>query len=132
METEGAGPAPESQILEAMDAAEPSQATAVLSRLLSDLRSGGVDGVNLAGMWESFKRLLHRRGFFVATAAQVAKSLEEIDAVGESFDLFDLARCLAQVDALRMKTQGLPNHRVLPELQRFVRRRSPGKSPKEK
>jgi len=103
-----------------MEAAEPSQAAEVLCRLTADLHARGVNGVNLSGMWNSFKRLLHRRGYFVATPAQVAASLDEIAAVGEGFDLYDLARSLAHYDAARMECRGLTDHRALPELKRFA------------
>jgi hypothetical protein len=109
----------ERTILEAMEAAEPTQATVVLARLTSNLQAQGVNGVNLTDMWNSFKRLLHRRGYFVTTAAQVANSLDEIEALGEGFDLFDLARTLAHYDAVRMECRGLADHRALPELKRF-------------
>jgi hypothetical protein len=112
--------APERRILEAMEAAEPTQAAEVLSGLTADLHARGVNGVNLSGMWNSFKRLLHRRGYFVGTPAQVNASLEEIAAVGEGFDLYDLARNLAHYDAARMECRGLSDHRALPELKRFA------------
>jgi hypothetical protein len=101
------------EILHAMEAAEPTEAAAVLGRL-TECR-----GINLARMWISFKRLLHRRGYFVATPAEVEMSLAEIEAVGEGFDLFDLARGLARFDAARMDSMGLRGHRALPELRRF-------------
>jgi len=119
MEIDGAL-APERRILDAMDAAEPSQAAEVLGRLTADLHARGVNGVNLSGMWNSFKRLLHRRGYFVGTPGQVTASLEEIAAVGEGFDLYDLARSLAHYDAARMECRGLSDHRALPELKRFA------------
>jgi len=111
--------APERRILDALEAAEPSRATEVLAGLTADLQARGVNGVNLSGMWNSFKRLLHRRGYFVATPAQVAASLDEIVEVGEGFDLFDLARNLAAYDAARMESHGLAGHRALPELRQF-------------
>lgn len=111
---------PEKKILDAMEAAEPTQAAEVLSRLTDDLHARGVNGVNLTGMWNSFKRLLHRRGYFVGTPAQVETSLEEIASVGAGFDLFDLARNLAHYDSARMECRGLADHRVLPELKRFA------------
>ena len=112
---------PEGRILEAMEAAEPVQATAVLTQLTSNLHARGVNGVNLTGMWNSFKRLLHRRGYFVATPAQLAASLEEIEAVGEGFDLYDLARTLAHYDSVRMDCCGLTDLRSIPELRRFFK-----------
>jgi hypothetical protein len=120
MEFEGEPKGQEGRILDAMEAAEPSQAAAVLAQLTSDLESRGVNGVNLTGMWNSFKRLLHRRGYFVATPAQLASSLEEIQAVGEGFDLYDLASNLARYDTVRMNGRGLAGHRALPELKRFA------------
>jgi hypothetical protein len=102
-----------------MEAAEPTEAATVLAQLTSDLHAKGVNGVNLTGMWNSFKRLLHRRGYFVTTPAQLTTSLDEIEAVGEGFDLFDLARNLARYDAVRMECCGLADYRSLPELKRF-------------
>lgn len=121
---------PERRILDAMEATEPSQATEVLSRLTAELHARGVNGLQLPAMWNSFKRLLHRRGYFVTTPAQLATSLDEITAVGEGFDLFELARTLAHYDAVRMECRGLADHRALPELKRFAPYctcRSPGK-----
>jgi hypothetical protein len=112
--------APERRILDALEAAEPTQAAEVLSRLTADLHAHGVNGVNLSGMWNTFKRLLHRRGYFVATPGQLTASLDEIAAVGEGFDLYDLARNLAHYDAARMECRGLSDHRALPELKRFA------------
>jgi len=103
------------EILHAMEAAEPTEAAAVLGRM-----PHAAQGINLARMWTSFKRLLHRRGYFVATPAEVETTLTEIEAVGEGFDLFDLARGLAHFDAARMDTLGLQGHRALPELRRFA------------
>ncbi|HVE40834.1 MAG TPA: hypothetical protein VNM14_13150 [Planctomycetota bacterium] len=120
MEFEGNARVHEGRILEAMEAAEPSQAVAELARLTSDLESKGVNGVNLTGMWNSFRKLLHRRGYYVATPAQLAASLDEIETVGEGFDLFDLAASLARFDALRMNSRGLAGHRALPELKKFA------------
>lgn len=119
---------PERKILAAMEAAEPAQATEALVRLTADLHARGVNGVNLSGMWSSFKRLLHRRGYFVTTPGQVAASLDEIAEVGEGFDLYDLARNLAAYDLARMECRGLSDHRALPELKRFA----PGCSCKSK
>lgn len=110
----------ERKVLEAMEAAEPTQATTVLARLADDLHAHGIHGVNLAGMWTSFMHLLQRRGYYVTTPGQVAASLKEIEAVGEGFDLFDLARSLAHYDAVRMERRGLAGHRVFPELRPFA------------
>lgn len=104
-----------------MEVAEPNEAAAVLERLSEHVRTHEGNGINLARMWASFKRLLHRRGYFVGTPAEIETSLQEIEAVGEGFDLFDLARGLAHFDALRMEAQGLIGHRALPELRRFAK-----------
>jgi hypothetical protein len=108
------------EILHAMEAAEPTEAAAVLGRLTHHLQTHPDEGINLARMWTSFKRLLHRRGYFVATPAEVETTLEEIVEVGEGFDLFDLARGLAHFDAARMNALGLRGHCALPELRRFA------------
>jgi hypothetical protein len=132
MEMDGAQ-APERRILDAMEAAEPAQATEVLARLTENLHARGINGVNLSGMWNSFKRLLHRRGYFVSTPAQMALSLDEIATMGEGFDLYDLARNLARYDQARMECRGLTDHRALPELKAFApacacRESKPGRS----
>jgi hypothetical protein len=120
MESEGPTKGPETRILEAMDAVEPTEASAVIAQLTTDLHLQGINGVNLAGMWTSFKRLLDRRGYFVATPAQLASTLDEIEGVGEGFDLYDLASSLARYDTVRMECRGLSGHRALPELKRFA------------
>jgi hypothetical protein len=131
MELEGEPKGQEGRILEAMEATEPSQAAAELARLTSDLESRGVNGVNLTGMWNSFKRLLHRRGYYVATPAQLTASLDEIQTIGEGFDLFDLASNLARFDTVRMKGRGLAGHRALPELRGFIPPSDRPRHPKE-
>ena len=108
------------ELLHAMEAAEPTEAAAVLDRLTNHVQSHPGNGINLARMWTSFKRLLHRRGYYVATPAEVESTLTEIEAVGEGFDLFDLARGLAHLDAARMESLSLRGHRALPELRRFA------------
>lgn len=112
-----------SAILQAMEAAEPAEATAVLDRLTEHFDRHQGHGINLARMWTSFRHLLHRRGYFVSTPAEVEIALEEIAAVGEGFDLYDLARRLAHFDAVRMESLGLKGHRALPELRRFAVRK---------
>lgn len=108
-----------SAILQAMEAAEPAEATAVLDLLTEHFDTHQGHGINLARMWTSFRHLLHRRGYFVSTPAEVETTLKEVEAVGEGFDLFDLARRLAHFDAVRMEALGLKGHRALPELRRF-------------
>ena len=120
MESESVKPCPERKLFEALEAAEPRRATAVLSDLTSDLLSKGVDGVSPTRMWTRFKRLLHRRGYYVDTPAQLSASLDEIEAVGKGFDLFDLARSLAAYDAARTAARGPNGHPALSQLKRFA------------
>jgi hypothetical protein len=108
------------EILQAMEAAEPAEAAAVLDRLTEHFASHQGHGINLARMWTSFRHLLHRRGYFVSTPAEIETALKEIESVGEGFDLFDLARRLAHFDTVRMESLGLKGHRALPELRRFA------------
>ena len=122
METEGARSGPEEGILEAMEAAEPAEAAAGLSRLAEELHARGIDALNLSPLWNRFKRLLHRRGYFVSTPTQLAASLDEIHAVGEGFDLFDLASSLAHYDAVRTECRGLSERLAIPALRKFARR----------
>jgi hypothetical protein len=121
-----------SEVLEAMAAVEPKAATEALDRLTADLETHGVNGVDPLEMWASFKRVLRRRGFFVSTPAETAVSLAEIKAVGPGFDLFDLARGLAQFDALRMEHLGRTGQRMLPEIQSFWPSPTPRKHRKDR
>lgn len=68
---------------------------------------------------KTFFELLRRRGYFVASADQIQASLEEIAQVGEGFDLFDLARALAQYDMIITECRGLRRRRLFPELRAF-------------
>jgi len=120
------------EILQALEAAEPSQATAGLDWLILRLRAEGSNGLDLPGLWKSFKRLLHRRGYFVSTSAEVTASLDEISGVGEGFDLYELARKLAEYDAIRTECLRLRKRRVLPQLKRFSPTCPCGKHRKEK
>lgn len=111
---------PHFEVYEAMDAAEPVQATEALSRVSELLQSRGEDGLDLAGLWDRFLHLLERRGYYVRTPSQLADSLREIEAIGEGFDLYNLARSLAQYDALRRTIPSTSGPRGLPELAAFV------------
>lgn len=108
-----------SEVLEAMAAVEPKAAAEALERLTRDLQVHGVDGGDPLDLWNPFKRVLKRRGYYVSTPAEIATSLSEIEAIGEGFDLFDLTRGLAQYDLLRMEYLGRPGQRTLPELEAF-------------
>lgn len=69
---------------------------------------------------EAFLDLLRHRGYFVATAGEVAQTLEEIVGMGEGFDLHDLARALAEYDTTLTKCLKLTKQPLFPELGRFV------------
>jgi len=120
METEGYSKDPGIQVLEALEAVEPTQAMTVLSTLADDLHASGQDRLDLNRAWESFKQVLQRRGYFVETPAELSRSLREIQEVGAGFDLYDLARSLAQYDLARTKCRKLANDRALPELKSFA------------
>jgi hypothetical protein len=110
---------PADPILEAMAAAEPSEAATGLEQLTRQLEGDGAPEVDLASLWIAFKRLLHRRGYFVSSSSELARSLEEIHDVGEGFDLYDLALGLARYDVLRMERAGIQGHRSIPQLKTF-------------
>ncbi len=120
MESESIKPCPERKLFEALEAAEPHEATAALDDLTSTLLSTGADGISPVKMWTRFKRLLHRRGYYVQTPAQLSASLDEIEAVGEGFDLYDLARSLTAYDAARSAARCPEGHPALPQLVRFA------------
>ena len=109
-----------SPVFEALQAVEPAQATAELTRLTELLHQQGIDSLDLNRAWDAFKRLLDRRGYYVDTPTRLAASLTEIDAVGAGFDLYDLAKSLARYDAVRRKCRRLPESPGLPELKRFT------------
>lgn len=101
--------------LDAMKRADTAEAIERVRRLAEEVREGR-DRPELEGIWESFRALLHRRGYFVDAPGDLAGSLNEIYQLGEGFDLHDLARALAGLDAL---LGGGPGRRRFPELGRF-------------
>jgi hypothetical protein len=107
------------EVLEAMQATEPSQATAVLSKLSEDLHDKGADALDLTRAWAAFLKLLERRGYFTATPSQLAESLQEIKSIGAGFDLYDLAQSLARYDVVRTKCLHISGSRIVPELATF-------------
>lgn len=115
-----------------MAAAEPSAAATGLERLTRQLETAGEGEVDLETLWVTFKRLLHRRGYFVSSPSELSRSLEEIHAVGEGFDLYDLALGLARYDLLRMERVGIQGHRSIPELNAFSPSRARRNPRKEK
>lgn len=65
---------------------------------------------------EAFFGLLGRRGYFTGSPEKIQKTVGEIHAVGPGFDLFDLARNLAQYDTISTECLGLRTRRLFPEL----------------
>jgi hypothetical protein len=84
------------QALKALDAGEAVEAAAQFERLMAIGKKQGSPVLEPSSAWESLKRLLGKRGYFVATPGQVVKSLEEIRDVGEGFDLYDLVASMAR------------------------------------
>jgi hypothetical protein len=115
-----------------MAAAEPAEAAAGIEELTQQLPAHEAGGIDLSTLWVAFKRLLQRRGYFVSSPSELACSLGEIHAVGEGFDLYDLALGLAQYDVLRMERVGIMGHRALPELKAFIPTIARGSHRKEK
>ena len=107
------------QAARAMEAAEPSQALSAVCRLIRLARVGVGDGAKLEGIRDSFTYLLRRRGYAVSMPSEMACSLNEIYALGEGFDLYELSRSLAELDAILVDCSGQSACRLLPELARF-------------
>lgn len=120
MEFEGRASGGRTAVFQALEAVEPSQAAEALSTLTDALHGKGPDSLDLDLAFEAFKHLLDRRGYYVATPAQLAASLAEIKAVGPGFDLYELACSLASYDAVRTKCRKLSQSRSLPELHAFA------------
>ena len=120
------------ETIRAMGASEPQGAVAVTERLTAQVWKGSPDQTDLAGMWGAFMNLLRRRGYYVSTASELAGTLGEIHALGEGFDLYDLARALAELDRALADGFHLKPDRQLPDLKRFSRRNLCGGSSAEK
>jgi hypothetical protein len=74
------------------------------------------------GLLKGFRDLLERRGYFAASEADFARSLQEIHALGEGFDLYDLARQLAAVDTICTQCLKSAPRPLFPGLQLFAPR----------
>ena len=74
---------------------------------------------SLSSAWEPFLSLLGRRGYFVKDLTETRCALEEIEAMGEGFDLYDLAASLSRCDTALAVHLNAPSARMFPELQRF-------------
>jgi len=75
--------------------------------------------ISLGSAWDPFLSLLGRRGYFVADFEETRGALEEIEAMGEGFDLYDLAASLSRCDSALAAHLNAPAARIFPELQRF-------------
>jgi hypothetical protein len=124
--------APETAVLEALQATEPTQASAALSALADRLPGLGADVLDLTAAWQAFVRLLDRRGYFVDTPDELATSLKEIEEIGAGFDLYDLAQSLARYDSVRSRCRRLGRSHCLPELKGFAPTRTHSHGRKEK
>lgn len=122
-----------------MESGDAAQAGEALRDLEVSARAGALlPPPSCQGMWESFVRLLHRRGYFVATAEELAASLAEIRQIGEGYDLFDLVESLARLDVTLTECLARRPQRLFPPLVSFAPRcgcpdhapdqRSPGPS----
>ncbi len=110
-------------IVQAMEAGQARDAVDALSRLEASVRQKGkADGVRLSRIWEAFRLLLHRRGYFVSAPEQIADSLKEIHEVGQGFDLHDLAVTIARFDMEITQCLKLLPERLFPELHAFAPR----------
>lgn len=106
--------------LRALDAGDAVRAREALIRLRDRALESGAGGGELAGAWERFRSLLHRRGYYVCTPEELASTLDEILKVGAGFDLFDLAVALAAYDEACGECLGLAQGILLPEIGRFA------------
>jgi hypothetical protein len=76
---------------------------------------------SLGSAWEPFIALLGRRGYFVGNVAEMRNALGEIEAMGDGFDLYDLAASLSRCDTALAVHLHAPTARIFPELARFSR-----------
>jgi hypothetical protein len=106
------------EVLKSLEKGEPSAA----ARLLDRLAAGPLPATEvLPRLWEAFRTLLRRRGYFVDSPSQVSDSLREIAEIGAGFDLHDLATTLAR---LHTGSTHCGRSRVplgIPELEGFTR-----------
>jgi hypothetical protein len=100
-----------------MDAGEAARAAIQLKALEGYVRERGRDSVpDLSELWTSFTKLLSRRGYFVLTPDETAKSLEEIRGVGAGFDLYDLGLAMGRLDAAATECLQAAARRSFPAL----------------
>lgn len=104
------------EAIQAMSASEPIHALTSVNRLVSALWEGRAESPELKVLWEPFRTLLQRRGYFVSTPPELRGTLEEIRALGEGFDLYELARALAEADTTSTDCLRLRPDRSFPDL----------------
>lgn len=110
---------PWEDVVAALVAGEASRAADLLEMEIRSGRGHPPEEAASKALRETFFELLRRRGYFVGSADQIQASLEEIRQVGEGFDLFDLARGLAEYDMMITECRGLRRQRLFPELVTF-------------
>ena len=112
--------------MEAGETLQALSATRELSRELWKKKNGRLspDRLNTA-----FRALLKRRGYFVESPSELRESLDDIRAVGEGFDLYELARALAELDTIVSECLKIAPARVMPELKPFVHQCPCGEHP---
>jgi hypothetical protein len=107
-------------VLDSLVAGEVTRAIRGLLDLIAQgLRERAVD-LDLWLAWEPYKRLLHRRGYYASTAAEIRETLSDIAAMGSGFDLYDLSRALADYDTLLADCLQARRGRFFPELGIFA------------
>ncbi|MBI2933817.1 MAG: hypothetical protein HYY16_19410 [Planctomycetes bacterium] len=105
------------QATRAMEAGEASEAAEALQRVERCVHENrSAESLPLDELRERFYHLLHRRGFYVSTEDEIRRSVQEIREIGAGFDLYELARVLAQCDVTLTQCLGVRPQRYLPEL----------------
>lgn len=104
-----------------MDAGEAPRALAALTRLEQELRRHDRRVVDLPGIMEAFRLLLHRRGYRVGADAEFRDALEEIRQTGPGFDLYNLAEGLARYDTTARECMNAVDYPLFPSLLIFAR-----------
>lgn len=112
--------APWQLTLASLQSGDTVRAIATAKGLTASLleRKGG--DAPLSMLREALLDLLRRRGYFASTPDDLAASLVEIEGLGEGFDLYDLARQLANLDIVVSQCLRLTPHPIFPELRPFA------------
>lgn len=105
-----------------MEAGDTAGAIAAARELAGALWERRANEAPDPALREAFRTLLRRRGYYSASPADLAWSLEEIHALGEGFDLYDLARELAALDRVATECLKLAPQPLFPEIRAFAPR----------